>query len=66
MYVYKELKSYVDDEGFTFFDLKKTYTDDRLSKMYGLNIKDAEHQFNDANFFWLDVDQLHAKKKKST
>jgi len=66
LYVYKVLKSYVDDEGLTFADLQKTYTDEKLTEIYGLNMKDAKHQFNGANPFWLELDQAHAKKNKST
>lgn len=66
LYVYKVVKSYVDDKGLAFSDLQKTYTDEKLSEIKGLNLKDARQHFHGANPFWLEEDQAQAKKKKST
>lgn len=66
LYVYKVVKSYVDDKGLAFSDLQKTYTDEKLSKIFGGDIKEAKNQFNGSNPFWLEEGQAHAKKKKST
>jgi hypothetical protein len=66
LYVYKVMKSYVDEKGLTFSDLQKKYTDEKLSEIKGLNLKDARQHFHGATTFWLEEDQAQAKKKKST
>jgi len=66
LYVYKVMKNYVETEGSkTFSDLQKTYKEEKLSEIDGLNLHEAKQNFNGGNPFWLKVDQALEKKNKS-